>query len=503
MFKRILVANRGEIARRVIRAARNLGVETVAVHSDADALAPFAQEADVAVRIGPAEARKSYLDGAKILDVARRTGAEAVHPGYGFLSENAAFARDCAAAGIVFVGPPPEAIESIGDKAKARATALRAGVAPVPGHEGSDDDASLLAAAPRVGFPLLVKAAAGGGGKGMKRVDRLEDLAGAIASARREAKAAFGSEGLVLERFVTGARHIEIQVLGDAYGNLVGLLERECTLQRRHQKIVEECPSPALTPALRARMIEAGVRLAKSVGYRNAGTLEFLLSDAGEFYFLEMNTRLQVEHPVTELVAGIDLVEWQLRIAAGERLTVRQDDVTPRGAAIEARVYAEDPELGFLPQAGRVLFAAWPETPGVRVDAGTCTGREITADYDPMLAKIVAYGATREEARRKLVAALRETAVLGLRHNVAFLIELLEGPEFAAARFDVHWIDRMMKTRTPPDAAPTEAAWLLAAAAAARGDGGSAAVGGTGPARIPTPWDATDGFSFVREGGAR
>ncbi|HYC77919.1 MAG TPA: biotin carboxylase N-terminal domain-containing protein [Planctomycetota bacterium] len=497
MFRRLLVANRGEIARRVLRAARALGVETVAVYSEADRGAPFTQEADVAVAIGPAEARKSYLDGAKILDVARRTGAEAIHPGYGFLSENAAFARACEAAGVVFVGPPASAIEAIGDKARARATALKVGVAPVPGHEGADDDASLLRASQAIGFPLLVKAAAGGGGKGMKRVDRAEDLADAIASARREALASFGDGALILERFVAGARHVEIQVLGDAQGRIVGLLERECTLQRRHQKIIEECPSPVLTPALRARMIDAAVRLAKAVGYRNAGTLEFLLADDGAFYFLEMNTRLQVEHPVTELVAGIDLVEWQLRIAAGEPLSIRQEDVAPRGAAIEARVYAEDPELGFLPQPGPVLLAAWPEAPGVRVDAGVETGRTVTADYDPMLAKIVAWGATRDEARRKLVAALRDTAVLGVRHNVPFLVELLERPEFADAAFDVHWIDRMMKTRArPSDAAPPEA-WLLAAAAAA--DAGLAAGGASaGPARLPSPWDACDGFALVK-----
>ncbi len=499
MFRRVLIANRGEIARRIIRACRNLGVETVAVYSEADRGAPYTQEADRAVFIGPSAARLSYLDGDKILAVARETGADAIHPGYGFLSENADFARRTAAAGIVFVGPPPDAIDAIGDKAKARATALRAGVSPVPGHEGADDDASLFAAAPRIGYPLLVKAAAGGGGKGMKRVDRAEDLASAVASARREAASAFGSERLILERFVTGARHVEIQVLGDAHGNLVGLLERECTLQRRHQKIIEECPSPVMTSDLRARMIEAGVKLARTVGYVNAGTLEFLLSDQGEFFFLEMNTRLQVEHPVTELVAGLDLVEWQLRIAAGERLTIRQEDVRLRGAAIEARVYAEDPELGFLPQAGRLLLAAWPEAPGIRVDAGFTAGRMITADYDPMLAKIVAYGADREEARRKLVAALRDTAILGVRNNAAFLIELLEGANFRDAAFDVHWIDRMMKTRTPQDSTPPAEVWMLAAAGAAS-PAASAVETDRGPGLRPTPWDAADGFVLVPRG---
>jgi acetyl/propionyl-CoA carboxylase alpha subunit len=502
MIRRLLVANRGEIARRVLRAAKNLGVETVAVYSEADRGAPHTQEADRAVGIGPAAAKASYLDGEKLLRVARETGCDAIHPGYGFLSENAAFARATAAAGLIFVGPPPEAIDAIGDKAKAREVAAKAGVSPVPGHDGPDDDASLLAAAPAVGYPLLVKAAAGGGGKGMKRVDRPEELAAALASARREAAAAFGSERLILERFVTGARHIEIQVLADRNGRVVGLLERECTLQRRHQKIIEECPSPVLTPELRTRMIEAGVKLARSVGYVNAGTLEFLLSDRGEFFFLEMNTRLQVEHPVTELVAGLDLVEWQLRIASGEPLTIRQEDVRVRGAAIEARVYAEDPETGFLPQAGRVLLAAWPETPGVRVDAGVTTGRTVTADYDPMLAKIIAAGADREEARRKLCAALRDTAVLGLRHNIAFLLELLAGEEFRAARFDVHWIDRMMKTRVAPEATPPDAAWLLAAAGAAAEDVGRSGAGGAA-ARRASPWDASDGFALLgRKDGA-
>jgi acetyl/propionyl-CoA carboxylase alpha subunit len=500
MFRRVLIANRGEIARRVVRACRALGVETVAVYSDADAGAPFTREADVAVPIGPAEARKSYLDGAKILDVARRTGAEAIHPGYGFLSENAAFARACASAGIVFVGPPPEAIEAIGDKSKARAVALKAGVAPVPGYAGPDDDASLHKAATAVGFPLLVKAAAGGGGKGMKRVESAADLPEAIASARREAAAAFGSSALILERLVTGARHVEIQVLGDAHGHLIGLLERECTLQRRHQKIIEECPSPVVSPALRARMVEAGVKLAKSVGYRNAGTLEFLLSDTGEFFFLEMNTRLQVEHPVTELVAGVDLVQWQLRIAAGERLSLRQEDVVPRGAAIEARVYAEDPERGFLPQPGPVLLAAWPSGPGVRVDAGVETGGVVPPEYDPMLAKIVGYGATREEARRNLIAALKDTALVGIRHNTAFLLELLEGPAFAAADYDVQWIDRMMATRTAPDATPSEAAWLLAAATLAGAGGTTSAFRIAAARSIGGPWDASDGFSLIPNG---
>ncbi len=458
-FKKLLVANRGEIAARVIRSARALGYPCVAVYSDADARAPHVALADEAVRIGPAPVRESYLRGEALLEAAARTGADALHPGYGFLSENAAFAAACAWAGLTFVGPPVEAIELMGDKRRAKARMREAGVPVVPGYDGPDqEEATLRAAAADIGFPLLIKAAAGGGGRGMRRVDDPADLPRALASARAEAEHAFGDGALLLERLVEDARHVEVQVMADAHGAVVHLGERDCSTQRRYQKVIEECPSPAVDEALRARMGEAATTAAAAVGYQGAGTIEFLLDRRGQFYFLEMNTRLQVEHPVTELVTGLDLVALQLRVAAGERLPLVQDDLRLRGHAIEVRLYAEDPWAGHQPQTGHVVAWAPAEGPGLRCDHGLRAGLEVSPHYDPMLAKLMAHGATRDEARRKLRLALRDTVLLGLRTNKRFLADLLEHPTFAAGDMTTGALARV----EPDLARPTPTPRLLA-----------------------------------------
>jgi acetyl-CoA/propionyl-CoA carboxylase biotin carboxyl carrier protein len=445
VFDTVLVANRGEIALRVLRTLRALGIGSVAVYSDADAGAPHVAAADVAVRLGPAPAARSYLSVPAVLAAARATGAQAVHPGYGFLSENAAFATACADAGLVFVGPPPSAIAAMGDKIRARRAAAAAGVPVLPGADGrglSDDE--LARAAADVGYPVLLKPSAGGGGKGMRAVHGPAQLADALAAARREALGAFGDATLLVERLVAAPRHVEVQVLADARGAVLHLHERECSLQRRHQKVVEEAPSPLLTPAQRARMGSAAVALARAVGYTGVGTVEFIVGadrpDA--FFFLEMNTRLQVEHPVTELVTGLDLVELQLRVAAGEPLALSQDEVVLRGHAVEARVYAEDPAAGFLPTGGRVLALREPSGPGVRVDSGLAAGVLVGADYDPLLAKVIAHGADRAQALARLDAALAGTAVLGLGTNVAFLRALLADADVRAGRLDTGLVGR-------------------------------------------------------------
>lgn len=499
-IRRVLVANRGEIARRVFRACRMRGVSTVAVYSDADADSPYVAEADMAVRLGPADARESYLRADLIIDAALRSGADAIHPGYGFLSENAVFARAVMDAGIVWIGPPPEAILAVGDKQRARDVAKRAGVPTVPGHEGDDDDASLVAAAARIGYPLLVKAAAGGGGKGMRKVAAASELLDAIASARREAEAAFGSSKLILERCIEHARHVEVQLLGDTRGHVVALLERDCSLQRRHQKVIEECPSPSIDAETRVRLLDMGVRIAKAAGYVNAGTAEFILAPDGALYFLEMNTRLQVEHPVTEEVVGVDLVGWQLAIAAGEPLTLRQEDIVPHGHAIEFRLYAEDPSNGFLPQPGRIVDLRLPQGPMIRVDACVRAGMEITGWYDPMIAKIIVKGADREEARRRLSAALSETVVLGIRTNTAWVKSVVDGDAFRDAAIDTTWAERTLSATPYERPEPGEAAWVALAAFLAAGGASGASTGGAAPARHPTPFDATDGFSLVRGG---
>ncbi|MFE6963524.1 acetyl/propionyl/methylcrotonyl-CoA carboxylase subunit alpha [Agromyces sp. NPDC057679] len=480
-FDRVLVANRGEIAVRVIRTLRRLGIRSIAVFSDADADAPHVRLADEAVRIGPAAAAESYLDPARIIAAARERGAQAIHPGYGFLSEHAGFAAACRDAGIVFVGPGVEALDVMGDKIRAKVHVDASGVPTVPGiADPTLDDAALAAAGESIGYPLLVKPSAGGGGKGMQIARDGRELAAAIPAARRVALAAFGDDTLLLERLIERPRHIEVQVLADEFGEVIHLGERECSLQRRHQKVIEEAPSPLLDDATRARIGQAACDAARSVDYRGAGTVEFLVSDAApeEFFFIEMNTRLQVEHPVTELVTGIDLVEQQLRVAAGQPLAIRQGEVRLTGHAIEARVYAESPERGFLPSTGEVLVWREPGGDGVRVDGGIRSGQQVTADYDPMIAKVIAHGADRAEALARLDAALAETVVLGIDTNLAFLRRLLAEPAVQRGDLDTGLIDRMPEPESDevPAAVLAAAEGVRAAAsvAAARADGGHA-----------------------------
>jgi geranyl-CoA carboxylase alpha subunit len=440
-FSTVLVANRGEIAVRVLRTAKALGYRTVAVYSEADAAAPHVRLADAAYALGAPEAAESYLNAARLIEAARATGADAVHPGYGFLSENAEFAAACAAAGLVFIGPPPEAIRLMGNKRQAKLRMEAAGVPCVPGYHGAEQtDEALLAAARSVGWPVMVKAAAGGGGRGMRLAASEADLRQALPLARAEAQAAFGSAELIVERALSAARHVEIQVFADRQGAAIHLGERDCSTQRRHQKVIEEAPSPAVTPELRARMGAAACAAARAVGYVGAGTVEFMLDAGGAFYFLEMNTRLQVEHPVTEAVTGLDLVEWQLRVAAGEPLPLRQEDVRWQGHAIEARLYAEEPAAGYQPRTGRVAWWRPAQGPQTRVDHGLDTGLAITPYYDPLLAKIIAHGATREEARQRLRLALEETVLLGVATNKSFLLRVLEHPEFVAGRVTTEFL---------------------------------------------------------------
>ncbi|WP_432923572.1 biotin carboxylase N-terminal domain-containing protein [Microbispora sp. CA-135349] len=478
MFSSVLIANRGEIAVRIIRTLRAMGIRAVAVHSDADRDARHVREADLAVRLP-----RGYLDVDGVIEAARVSGAEAVHPGYGFLSENAAFARRCAAEGLVFVGPPAAAIEAMGDKIRAKETVARAGVPVVPGGAEPHDD--LAEAAERIGFPVLIKPSAGGGGKGMLRVESADGLAAAVESARRTATAAFGDGTLLIERFVDRPRHIEIQVMADGHGDVVHLAERECSLQRRHQKIVEEAPSPLLDDETRARMGAAAVEAARSVGYVGAGTVEFIVPGdrPGEFFFMEMNTRLQVEHPVTEMVTGLDLVELQLRIAAGEPLPFRQDEVRLRGHAAEARVYAEDPARGFLPTGGRILALREPAGEGVRFDSGLTGGMVVGSDYDPMLAKAVAWAPDRAGALAALDRALASTVILGVTTNIGFLRALLADPDVAAGRLDTGLVERRLGDLVSGEV-PDE---VLAAAALVFHSGSGRSASGD-------PWDVADGW---------
>lgn len=488
MFETVLVANRGEIAVRVIRTLRSMGVRSVAVHSDADADARHVREADTAVRIGPAPASESYLSVERLLEAAARTGAQAVHPGYGFLAENADFARACADAGLVFIGPSADAISLMGDKIRAKETVKAAGVPVVPGSSGSGlTDAELADAAREIGMPVLLKPSAGGGGKGMRLVRDEARLADEIAAARREARASFGDDTLLVERWVDRPRHIEIQVLADGHGNVVHLGERECSLQRRHQKIIEEAPSVLLDEATRAGMGEAAVQAARSCGYRGAGTVEFIVpgGDPSSYYFMEMNTRLQVEHPVTELITGLDLVEWQLRVAAGERLAFGQDDVTLTGHAIEARICAEDPARGFLPSGGTVLRLREPQGDGVRTDSGLSEGTEVGSLYDPMLSKVIAYGPDRATALRKLRAALAETVTLGVQTNAGFLRRLLTHPAVVAGELDTGLVERVVDDLVATEV-PDE---VYEAAAAVRLDAlRPAGDGWTDPFSVPSGW---------------
>ncbi|MBW3663771.1 MAG: ATP-grasp domain-containing protein [Actinobacteria bacterium] len=485
MFSTVLVANRGEIARRVMRTCRRLGIRTVAVFSDADQDAPHVAEADTAVHIGAAPATDSYLDVDAIIDAAIRSGADAIHPGYGFLSENPALAEACDAKGIVFVGPPAEAVRLMGDKAAAKRHLEAAGVPVVPGVHGEVlDDEALRAATTEIGLPVLIKAVAGGGGKGMRAVRDAAELDAAVTAARREAQGAFGDDRLIVERLVDDPRHVEVQVLGDTHGTVVHVFERECSVQRRHQKVLEETPSPAVDPDLRQRMGQAAVTAAEAVGYVGAGTVEFLLAPDASFYFLEMNTRLQVEHPVTELVTGLDLVELQLRVAAGEPLPFAQDELEQRGHAIEARVYAEDAAAGFLPQTGDVLIARWPDGPDIRVDAGVETGGAVTRFYDPMLAKLVVHADSREAAVARLLSQLRSTTVLGVTTNLEFLADAVAHPAFGRGELTTSFIDDHLADWSP---APTPVAMLAAAARCAMQERTQA----TDPWETVGPWRAS------------
>ena len=442
MFNKILIANRGEIALRVIRAARELGVKSVAVYSEADRLAPHVLAADEAYLIGPPPSAQSYLRADVLIEVAKRSGAEAIHPGYGFLSERAHFIRAVEEAGLVFIGPPADAVESMGDKTEARKRAIAAGVPVVPGTKDAlADAAEARRVAAEVGYPVLLKAAAGGGGKGMRVVRGDEEIEAGFNAASREALTAFGDGAVYIEKFLEGPRHIEIQLLADKHGNVLHLGERECSIQRRHQKMIEEAPSAVLTPEQRAAMGATAVAAAKAVGYVGAGTVEFLWHH-GEFFFLEMNTRIQVEHPVTELVTGVDLVQWQIRVAAGEPLPFRQEDVTFTGHAIECRITSEDPGNGFLPSTGRIQLLEVPSGPGVRWDGGIAPGYEVGLFYDPMLAKLIVHGATREEAIDRMKRALQELRVVGVDTSVPFHLRVMDEPDFRAGRLDIKYLDR-------------------------------------------------------------
>ncbi len=492
MFKKILIANRGEIACRVIRTARRLGIRTVAVHSTADANARHVRLADEAVAIGPAAARESYLVGERILEAARASGAQAIHPGYGFLSENEAFAEACERAGVVFIGPPASAIRAMGSKSAAKALMQKADVPLTPGYHGDDQDPALLAReAKRIGYPVLIKASAGGGGKGMRRVETPEEFDAALASCRREAKQAFGDDRVLVERYVLRPRHVEIQVFGDTHGNCVHLFERDCSVQRRHQKVLEEAPAPGMTPERRAAMGAAAVEAARAVGYVGAGTVEFIVDPSGAFFFMEMNTRLQVEHPVTEMITGLDLVEWQLRVAAGEPLPLRQEQLRIDGHALEARIYAEDPDKGFLPSTGRLLHLAQPEPSyHVRIDAGVEEGDEITPFYDPMIAKLIVWDGTREQALARMQAALAQLRIVGVANNVEFLSRLVASPAFAGADLDTALIEREQEFLFPASRGTPEEAWLLAALAELERE----RADGAPRAGVPSPWDARDGW---------
>ena len=494
-IRRLLIANRGEISIRISRACREAGVHSIAVYSDADAGAPHTLAADEAVRIGEAAPSASYLNIDAIISAARETRADGVHPGYGFLSERATFARACERAGLIFVGPSAETIERMGSKIGARELMERARVPVVPGiTPGDQSDEGLLSAVESIGYPVLVKASAGGGGKGMRA---LKDRAGAremIASARREAQAAFGDGTLYVERLVERPRHVEIQVFGDAHGNVVHLFERECSIQRRHQKVIEESPSTALSPAVREQMGAAAVAAARAVNYRNAGTIEFLLEGTGDsarFYFLEMNTRLQVEHPVTEAVTGVDLVRAQLAVACGEPLPWTQNSLQQRGHAIECRIYAEDPYEGFLPQAGRLLAYREPAGPGIRIDSGVVEGGEVPVTYDPMLAKLTVQAESRAAAIDRAIAALRRYAVLGIRTNVPFLIRVLDHPAFRAGDTDTGFIDQHLDALI---ARPEPSPAVLAAAALARPAGTRETPASGGRLRVSDPWTSLAGW---------
>ena len=500
MFKSVLIANRGEIATRIIRTARRLGLRVIAVYSEADARALHVRMADEAHPIGPAEAARSYLNAGRIIAAAKASGADCIHPGYGFLSENADFAQTCADAGIVFVGPPPDAIRAMGLKGSAKALMEKASVPVVPGYHGEEQSLDLLRRkADEIGYPVLIKAVAGGGGKGMRKVKQPADFDAALASAQREAQAAFGDPRVLIEKYVTAPRHIEIQVFADRHGNVIHLNERDCSLQRRHQKVIEEAPAPGMSAALRAAIGAAAVKAAQAVGYVGAGTVEFIADGTGRlkqngFWFMEMNTRLQVEHPVTEVVTGLDLVEWQFRVAVGERLPLTQERVPLKGHAVEARVYAEDPEHGFLPSTGKLLALRFPEAQGVRIDTGVEEGDAVTPYYDPMIAKMIAHGGSRDQALDRLADALELTVVIGPHSNAGFLAALVRAPEFRRGAFDTGFIDaHLAELGAVPQPLDKAAAALGAREWLTREQTRIAAL------EPGSPWDAEDGFQLSGE----
>jgi len=501
MFRKILIANRGEIARRIIHACHELGAAAVAVYSDVDEHAAWVREADEAYPLHGSTAAETYLDREKVLTIATNCGADAVHPGYGFLSENADFAAACDRRGLVFIGPPPEAMRALGSKAAARALAQAHDVPVVPGVDGqgrSDDE--LAAAAEAIGYPVLIKASAGGGGRGMRVVSDAGELRDALQAARQEAQSAFGDPHVLLEKYFTEIHHVEVQVLGDRHGHLLHLYERECSVQRRHQKIIEESPSPVVgdNEALRQAISGAAVRLARAADYTNAGTVEFIVDGGGNFYFLEMNTRLQVEHPVTESVTGIDLVAWQLRVAAGEPLPLAQADITQRGHAIECRVYAEDPAAGFLPSIGEIAHYSRPSGPGVRVDDGIESGSAVSPYYDSMLSKVITWGATRSEAIRKMERALRRTVVLGVTTNIDYLRAILTRPAFVAGRTSTSFLAEHMADWRPAEGA-SEDEWIAAAVyeAVGRASENGQPSESAGGRQVYDPWAAARGWRNV------
>ncbi|MFD2205231.1 acetyl/propionyl/methylcrotonyl-CoA carboxylase subunit alpha [Kiloniella antarctica] len=491
MFKKILIANRGEIARRIIRSARLMGVKTVAVYSDADRDAPFVGEADEAVHVGPPAPAESYLLTDRILEVAKQTNAEAVHPGYGFLSENAKFADNCTKSDIVFIGPPASSIIDMGDKSASKRLMRNAGVPLSPGYEGEDQDGTFLSEqADKIGYPVMIKASSGGGGKGMRIVHAPSEFNAALASCQREAKAAFGDDRVLIEKFIENPRHVEIQVFADNHGNTIHLFERDCSSQRRHQKVIEEAPAPGLSDKTRAAMHKAAIAAAEAVGYRGAGTVEFLLAPNGEFYFMEMNTRLQVEHPVTEMITGLDLVEWQLRIASGEPLPAQQNEITLTGHAFEARIYAEDPDNDFLPATGDLIRLSFPKaSENIRVDAGVEEGGTVSPHYDPMIAKLITWDENREKALERLCSALDDTHIVGLTTNVAFLSRLANVKPFKSAILDTGLIEREKDALFPTSTPIPDHALILASLVELLGY--KPQVPDTDPF---SPWGAQDGW---------
>ena len=501
MLKRVLIANRGEIALRIIRTARRLGIETIAVASEPDLQAPFARAADVLVPIGPGPATESYLAQDKIIAAAKATGADAIHPGYGFLAENAAFAEAVTAAGLIFIGPSADAMRKLGGKAEAKSISIEAGVPVVPGYQGEDQHPEILAeAARRIGYPVMIKAVAGGGGRGMRLVEQESDFLQLLESAQREAQAAFGDPRILLEKLVQAPRHIEVQVFGDSHGNVVHLFERDCSLQRRNQKVIEEAPAPGMSPQLRKKMTTAAVKLAKAVGYQGAGTVEFLVEGGGlganaPWYFIEMNTRLQVEHPVTEEITGLDLVEWQLRIASGEPLPLEQDQITCTGHAVEARLCAEDAARGFLPSIGRIVAFETPAMEGLRVDAGVETGSEVSAFYDSMMAKLIASGPDRATAIATLTEALEQTTVAGVKTNAAFLHRLLVHPAFRDGEVDTGLIGRDLASLSANESDPVAMAHGVVALIRTRQEALEVERQRISPERH-SPWAELDGFQL-------